>query len=155
MHKGRTWNLLRHLLDETGTKGHQQHQLAQTMHMTVRALGERETRRRTNARYLPCTPSEQHGEYGGADNPSLDRDVEEWEVRAVLQTLNCKSAAGPDRVTNKTLRNLSDGAIAALTRYYNKCWRTGELPPQWKTARTSQESRPALRTCARSPSLRV
>lgn len=51
-------------------------------------------------------------------------------------TPNCKSAAGPDRVTNKALRNLSDGVIETLTRYYNKCWRAGALPKQWKAART-------------------
>ncbi|XP_077531005.1 uncharacterized protein LOC144143064 [Haemaphysalis longicornis] len=136
LHKGRTWRLLRHLLDETGTKGYQQHRLAQVVHTTTKALGREETCRRIDAKYLQSTPSESHGEYAGADNPVLDRDIEEWEVRAVLQTINCKSAAGPDRVTNKALRNLGDGAIASLTRYFNRCWRAGALPRQWKTART-------------------
>ncbi|XP_077548373.1 uncharacterized protein LOC144161610 [Haemaphysalis longicornis] len=121
LHKGRTWRLLRHLLDETGTKGYQQHRLAQVVHTTTKALGREETCRRIDAKYLQSTPSESHGEYAGADNPVLDRDIEEWEVRAVLQTINCKSAAGPDRVTNKVLRNLGDGAIASLTRYFNRC----------------------------------
>lgn len=136
MHKGRTWNLLRHLLDETKTKGFQRHNLAQTLHAAIRTLGEHETGRRINARYLPSTPKEQHDDYKGADNLLLDRDIEEWEVRAVLQTLNCKSAAGPDRITNKALRNLNDGAITALTQYFNVCWRAGRLPKQWKTAKT-------------------
>ncbi|XP_077561702.1 uncharacterized protein LOC144178042 [Haemaphysalis longicornis] len=139
MHKGRTWNLLRHLLDETKTKGFQRHNLAQTLHAAIRTLGEDETGRRINARYLPSTPKEQHDDYKGADNLLLDRDIEEWEVRAVLQTLNCKSAAGPDRITNKALRNLNDGAITALTQYFNVCWRAGRLPKQWKTAKTVLE----------------
>ncbi|XP_077530679.1 uncharacterized protein LOC144142785 [Haemaphysalis longicornis] len=136
MHKGRTWNLLHHLLDETKTKGFQRHNMAQTLHAAIRTLGEHKTGRRINARYLPSTPKEQHDDYKGADNLLLDRDIEEWEVRAVLQTLNCKSAAGPDRITNKALRNLNDGAITALTQYFNVCWRAGRLPKQWKTAKT-------------------
>ncbi|KAL1415854.1 hypothetical protein MTO96_028637 [Rhipicephalus appendiculatus] len=57
--------------------------------------------------------------------PHLDRDIETWEVRQAAQDLNCRSAAGPDKVTNKALRNLSDAAITSLTRYYNDCWRDG------------------------------
>lgn len=53
----------------------------------------------------------------------------------MLQGINCRSAAGPDKVTNKALRNLNDAAITALTRFY-ECWRTGRLPRKWKTAKT-------------------
>ncbi|XP_077564543.1 uncharacterized protein LOC144180007 [Haemaphysalis longicornis] len=123
LHKGQTWKLLRHLLDDKSTRGPQQHKLAQTIYTAVKELGEEEAR-------------ETHTEHSGPDNPELDREIEEWEVRAVLQELNCKSAAGPDRLHNRALRNLNDGAIAALTRYFNKCWREGKLPKQWKTART-------------------
>ncbi|XP_077544867.1 uncharacterized protein LOC144158081 [Haemaphysalis longicornis] len=111
LHQGRTWKLPRHLLDETKSKWYQQHRLAQIMHTTIKKLG-----------------------YHGPANPTLDRDIDEWEVRAALQNVNCKSAAGPDRVTNKALRNLNDGAIAALTAYFNRCWRAGTLPRQWKSA---------------------
>lgn len=53
-----------------------------------------------------------------------------------LQNLNSRSAAGPDRATNKALTNLNDAAIEALTHFFiNKCWRTGRLPKQWKTAK--------------------
>ncbi|XP_077548045.1 uncharacterized protein LOC144160730 [Haemaphysalis longicornis] len=53
-----------------------------------------------------------------------------------------QSAAGPDLIPNEALRNLNDGAIADLTRYYNRCWLAGELPQQWKTARTVLISKP-------------
>ncbi|XP_077548088.1 uncharacterized protein LOC144160807 [Haemaphysalis longicornis] len=135
LHKGQTWKLLRHLLDDKSTRGHQQHKLAQTIYTAVKELGEEEASKRINAKYLPVEASETHTEHSGPDNPELDREIEEWEVRAVLQELNCKSAAGPDRLHNRALRNLNDGAIAALTRYFNKCWREGKLPKQWKTAR--------------------
>ncbi|XP_077564270.1 uncharacterized protein LOC144179700 [Haemaphysalis longicornis] len=136
LHKGQTWKLLRHLLHDKSTRGHQQHKLAQTIYTAVKELGEEEASKRINAKYLPVEASETHTEHSGPDNPELDREIEEWEVRAVLQELNCKSAAGPDRLHNRALRNLNDGAIAALTRYFNKCWREGKLPKQWKTART-------------------
>ncbi|XP_077541236.1 uncharacterized protein LOC144153467 [Haemaphysalis longicornis] len=125
LHRGRTWALLRHLLDETKARGYQRHRLAQTMHTTVKELGEEETRKRLNERYLPQSPEEVFPEYCGKKNPWLDREIEVGKVRATLQTLNCKSAAGPDKITNKALKNLSDEVLVALTAYYNKCWRRG------------------------------
>lgn len=136
MHKSRTWQLLRFLLDETKSKGEQRHCLARTLQKAIAELGEQEVCRRLNDRYLPTAPVDNHPEYAGLENADLDKDIEEWEVRAVLQTLNSRSAAGPDKVTNKALRNLSDAAITALTRYFNTCWRNGRLPRQWKTAKT-------------------
>lgn len=128
--------MLRHLMDETKSKDYQHHRLAQLMYTATKKLGEEEVYKRLNERYLPDTPSEAHANYDGPPNPALDKDIEEWEVRKAAQYLNCKSAAGPDRVSNKALRNLSDEAITALTKYYNKCWQSGKLPKQWKTART-------------------
>ncbi|XP_077557778.1 uncharacterized protein LOC144173138 [Haemaphysalis longicornis] len=145
LHKGQTWKLLRYLLDEMSTRGYQQHRLSQTMFTAIRELGEEETGKRINAKYLPSTAAEQHEEYQGAANPTLDQDIEEWEVRAVLQELNCKSAAGPDQVPNKALRNLNDGAVTALTKYFNRCWQAGKLPPQWKKARTVLIPKPGFR----------
>lgn len=136
IHKSRTWKLLRHLLDDTKTKSTQQHVLARTLLKARRELGDDEVRRRLDAKYLPATPPSPLPSYEGDVNPELDADIEEWEVRAVLQKINGKSAAGPDGVSNKELRNLSDGAIASLTRYYNNCWRSGVLPRKWKEART-------------------
>lgn len=56
-------------------------------------------------------------------------------MRTALYDLNSRSAPGPDRVTNRTLRNLDDQSIEALTDYYNECWKTGKLPRQWKKAK--------------------
>lgn len=136
VHKSRTLQLLRHLLDENKTKGTQQHVLARTLYKAQKALGEAEVCKRLNNKYLPSTPPDPLPNYTGASNAQLDADIEEWEVRAVLQTINCKSAPGPDGVANKALRNLSDAAVAVLTAYYNECWRTGKLPRSWKDART-------------------
>ncbi|XP_077528227.1 uncharacterized protein LOC144139855 [Haemaphysalis longicornis] len=103
---------------------------------TRKELGDDEVCKRLNDKYLPATPPSSLPSYTGDSNPKLDTDIEEWEVRAVLQKINSKSAAGPDCVSNKALRNLSDGAITALTKFFNHCWRNGALPRKWKEART-------------------
>lgn len=110
--------------------------LNRTIYKAVNEIGEEEVKKRLNAKYLPESPIDPLPKYAGADNTSLDRDIEEWEVRAALHSINCRSAPGPDRVTNKALRNLSDTALSALTQYFNKCWKNGKLPQQWKTAKT-------------------
>ncbi|XP_072143750.1 uncharacterized protein [Dermacentor andersoni] len=135
MHCGKTWNLMRHLLDETKTKSHQRDRLAKIIHRAVKENGENEVIRRINSKYLPVKPTERHPEYGGQANEKLDRDISVEEVRAVLHELNSKTAAGPDHISNRALKNLSDVAIENLTGYYNKCWSAGSLPQQWKTAK--------------------
>lgn len=136
LHASRTWKLLRHLRDETQSKSFQQHRLAQILHAAIKEHGEDEVGKRLIDQYLPATAQVRHPDYEGTDNPALDADIEEWEVRRAVQELNCKSAAGPDLIHNKTLRNLGDVAITALTNFYNDCWRSGTLPKQWRTART-------------------
>lgn len=113
--------MLRHLLDDTKTKSTEQHVLARTLLKARRELGDDEGWRRLDAKYLPATPPSPLPSYEGDVSPELGADIEEWEVCEVLQKINGKSAGGPDGVSNKELRNLSDGAIAALTRYYNNC----------------------------------
>ncbi|XP_077528038.1 uncharacterized protein LOC144139615 [Haemaphysalis longicornis] len=119
IHKSRTWYLLRHLLDESKTKGTQHHILARTLHKAQQELGEAEVRRRIDNKYLASTPPTPLPRYASEANAKLDADIEEWEVHAVIQTINC-----------------NDAAITALTGYFNKCWRAGKLPASWKEART-------------------
>ncbi|XP_077553737.1 uncharacterized protein LOC144168670 [Haemaphysalis longicornis] len=133
LHRGGTWALLRHLMDETKSKEHQRHRMSQILHAAANQLGEAEMHKRLNDKYLPATNHVEHPEYDGAPNPLLDREIEEWEVRQATNALNCRSAAGPDKVTNKALRNISDAAVSALTKYFNACWTSGSLPKQWKT----------------------
>ncbi|KAG0430610.1 hypothetical protein HPB47_022507 [Ixodes persulcatus] len=54
MHNGATRRLLRHLLDETKTKGHLHNRLAGIMQTAVRELGEAETKKRLLDKYLPA-----------------------------------------------------------------------------------------------------
>lgn len=135
MHNGATWRLLRHLLDETKTKEPLHNRLAGIMQTAVRELAEAETKKRLLDKYHPVTEKERHQDYTGQENEKLDRVLETREVRNALQRVNGKSAAGPDKVSNKTLRNLGDDAVEALTDYFNKCWREGELPCRYKPCR--------------------
>ncbi|KAG0444479.1 hypothetical protein HPB47_013748 [Ixodes persulcatus] len=90
MHSGMTWNLLRHLLDETKTKSHQRDRLAKLIHWAVSVHGADEVTRRTIDKYLPTTLTEQHAPYGGLPNEKLDRDIDIEEVRAALHDLNSR-----------------------------------------------------------------
>ncbi|XP_072143706.1 uncharacterized protein [Dermacentor andersoni] len=134
MHCGKTWSMLRHLLDATTTKSHQHHNLAKIIHRALTEHGIDEVKKRLD-KYLPVTPTETHPDYLGEANKWLDRDIEVWEVRVALHNLNSNSAAGPDRVTNRALKNLNDVAIENLTAYFNTCWGAGSLPRQWKAAK--------------------
>ncbi|KAH7944580.1 hypothetical protein HPB52_021397 [Rhipicephalus sanguineus] len=82
LHKGKTWRLLRHLLDDQTTKGAQHYMLNKTIHKAVKEMGEAEVQRRLDAKYLPVTPTDPLPSYEGATNERLGADIEEWEVRA-------------------------------------------------------------------------
>ncbi|XP_077553731.1 uncharacterized protein LOC144168662 [Haemaphysalis longicornis] len=128
LHRSGPWKILKQLMDETKSREFQHTRMAQILHTTARRMGEEEMYKQLNDRYLPETSKERHRYYGGQPNAHLDKDIEEWEVRPATQNLNVRSAAGPDKISNKALRNLSDSSIAALTKYSNECWRTGTLP---------------------------
>ncbi|KAG0433216.1 hypothetical protein HPB47_020125 [Ixodes persulcatus] len=115
MHNGATWRLLRHLIDETKTKGYQHNRMAGIVQTAIRELGEEETKKKLRKKYLPETEKVVHGDYTGTENERQDRDLEPWEVRNALQRVNGKSAAGKDKVNNKTLRNLSDEAGSVIS----------------------------------------
>nr|XP_050042883.1 uncharacterized protein LOC126540140 [Dermacentor andersoni] len=121
MHCGKTWSMLRHLLDATTTKSHQHHNLAKIIHRALTEHGEDEVKKRLDDKYPPVTPTETHPDYLGEANEWLDRDIEVWEVRVALHDLNSNSAAGPDRVTNRALKNLNEAAIENLKAYFNTC----------------------------------
>ncbi|KAH7941449.1 hypothetical protein HPB49_013772 [Dermacentor silvarum] len=53
-------------------------------------------------------------EYTGEDCEPMDQDSTESEVRAALYDLNSKSAAGPDGISNRLLKNLDDDSIKYL-----------------------------------------
>ncbi|XP_077534398.1 uncharacterized protein LOC144146314 [Haemaphysalis longicornis] len=118
--KLRTWSLLRHLLDETKTKSHQRDNLSKILNKSIRELGQEETLKRIGDKYPPDIPDESHPDYEGPANEELDRDIELWEVRTAVQELNRRSAAGPDRVSNKVLKHLNEPSLASLRALFNR-----------------------------------
>lgn len=132
---GETWRLLRHLLDGTRTRSYQRGRLGEALYGARKELGEEGFRRALMDKYLPRVGGVNFPGYKGEVNEDLDRAVETWEVRAALQRVKTRSASGPDGVSNNMLRNLGEEAVEVLTGLFNRCWESGEVPEEWKTAR--------------------
>lgn len=132
--KKNTWLLLRHLLDPTQTKTAQRNRLAQIVHQHE---GDTEDLiKELKDRYLNTTEStDPLPWYEGEPNPELDQEFSTAEVWQAISQLKTTSAAGPDGVTNKMLRNLDLTSVMALTDLINKYWQDGEIPQEWKHAR--------------------
>lgn len=139
----KTWNILRNMLDPENTKLAHRHSINRLIH-TFQGT-EQDLLQELRNKYFPQTPLINHPDYRGQPNESLDRDIEEAQVRAVLLTLNTKSAPGPDGITNKMLRNLDDKSIAHLTEFFNEHWKSGTVPEQWKSAKIILIPKPGKR----------
>lgn len=132
MSAGRTWKILRHLLDPSSTRTATRTEMAKLQHRykdDPDAFAEEIVQT-----HLARPEGRTHPKYSGAPNEELDADFSLQEIRAVLQLLKTKSAPGPDRITNKILRNLNDDAIEKLCEYMNTCWKDGRIPQEWKNA---------------------
>lgn len=120
---GKSWHLLKHLLDEHSTRANQRHTLARALHEATKEQGVDELVTRLVSKYLPVEREDEDGvfpEYGGPPLPELDEDFSVAEIRRVIQMLNHKSAPGPDGITNRALRNLDDASIERLTGFINE-----------------------------------
>ncbi|XP_075730616.1 uncharacterized protein LOC142772299 [Rhipicephalus microplus] len=132
MSAARTWKILKHLLDPTSTRTTVQTEMAKLRHKykgDLEALMDEIVRT-----HLTRTEGLDNAEYTGAPNEELDADFSVQEIRVVLQPVKMKSAPGPDKITNKILRNLDDNAIVNLCEYVNECRRTGRVPRKWEIA---------------------
>lgn len=129
----RTWHLLRYLLEPNACKSAQRERLIQLSHQ-FQGTNE-ELFKALETKYFGTYQSRSLAGYEGKVNDTLDAPILEAEVRAAVLQLQTKSAPGEDNVTNKTLRNLDDNSITALTEYMNECWDKGELPSSWKHAK--------------------
>ncbi|KAG0427990.1 hypothetical protein HPB47_025010 [Ixodes persulcatus] len=136
----KTWNILRHLLDPDGCKTAQRSKMCEIIRS--HKGDEDDLVEEIRKRYIGDNPPRTPTTYGGADNEVLDADISVFEVTETLRDLKTKSAPGPDGVTNKMLRNLSNEAITGITKYINECWRQGQLPRQWKTAKVVMIPKP-------------
>lgn len=143
MGMAKTWRILRCLLDPESSKTMQGHNLSKIIHnypgSDTDLINELKNLYIGNHSKMPLPA------YTGDPNPIIDEPITEAEVREAIHGLRTHSAPGPDGVTNKTIRNLDDDSIEALTKYLNKCWETGHIPQQWKEAKIVMIPKPGKR----------
>lgn len=139
LRSGKSWGLLKHLLDQGSSRSSQRRSLARVIHLATDSTPDEMVVNTLIDKYLPVADNSaptQFPDYAGCDVPELDQDFSVAEIRQVLFSLNGKSVPGPDGVTNKMLKNLDDESIDFLTEKINEVWRRGQVPAQWKTAYT-------------------
>lgn len=137
MRSGGKWNLLKHLLGDAQTKHNQRQTLSKVIHRHKQEGGTEESLLNAIAdRYLPIGPTqeEDYPQIECATVEELDAPFTESEIRAVIYNLNSRSAPGPDKVSNRLLRNLDDKAVELLTKEVNRVWETGQVPDGWRSA---------------------
>lgn len=114
-----TWRLLRQLLDPDSTNSAFKQQLERLAHQFDGT--KKELLEEVRNRYINPAGSEPLPDYGAGKNSELDAPISLAEVRARINRLRTKSAAGPDSVSNRMLRNIEDGSIANLAAYMQEC----------------------------------
>ena len=64
----------------------------------------------------------------------MSNSLTQWELEDAIRTQKQKKAPGPDGVTNKMLKHLSQGEKRTLLAIYNQSWHNGQVPSKWKDA---------------------
>lgn len=131
---GKTWKLLRHLIDPAGSKAANNRLLTKVLN-TYDGDGER-LMKALEDHYLQ-TERGQHPtprEYTGPSNENLDRPFTVSELWTAIDERNKKSAPGRDAITYRFITNMSDRTAQSLLEHVNKAWETSQLPPEWKEA---------------------
>lgn len=145
MRTGGKWNLLKYMLDDCETKNNQSHAIDRLLHSHKKMGGTNSSfLEEISKRHLPLNTAQptDYPEIECETIPELDEPFTESEIREALHNLNSRSAPGPDKVTNRLLRNLDDQAITLLTKDINYMWETGQVPEQWRTATVILLSKP-------------
>ncbi|XP_049514057.1 uncharacterized protein LOC119431900 [Dermacentor silvarum] len=139
MHNGKTWGMLKHLLDEGSTRSNQRHTLARALHEGTRSCSGDELVAKLMEKYLPVKHRDEEVlflDYLGPARPELDEDFTVAEIRQAIFALKGKSAPGPDGITNNMLRNLNDRSFEYLTEKIDGTWRNDSVPENWRAANT-------------------
>lgn len=79
----------------------------------------------------------------GASNEMLYAEFTFEEVHAAIRELRRATSPGEDKISNQIQRHLEETAIQTLTDYFNKVWREGEVPPDWKHANITLIPKPS------------
>ncbi|XP_077540901.1 uncharacterized protein LOC144153118 [Haemaphysalis longicornis] len=136
---GKTWKLLRHLIDPAQSKSTMNRNLTKVINNYDGDSAEllRDLQKRylqtEKGRYLPPQV------YEGTPNEELDRLFTISELWAAIDKSNRKSAPGADNITYKLLFNMCGRTANELLQYINEAWETSRLPQEWKTAKRHLE----------------
>ncbi|KAH9380391.1 hypothetical protein HPB48_017614 [Haemaphysalis longicornis] len=131
---GKTWKLLRHLIDPAGSKTASHRSLTKVLN-TYDGDGDRLIKA-LKEHYLQ-TERGQHPapqEYTGPHNEDLDRPFSLSELWSAIDDSNKKSAPGKDAITYRLLTNMSSRAAQSLLEHINRAWESSQLPPEWTEA---------------------
>ena len=80
--------------------------------------------------FLPSTPSISHNIYSSIGEIKFD----EAGVRKLLTTLNTSKSCGPDGISARCLRDLSEEISGMLTFIFQQSFNSGTLPYDWSQA---------------------
>lgn len=128
---GKTWRILRALINPDATKTMTQHKLQALMKEHENDPDKLiESIKDT---YIPAPRQPQYAEYTGAPNKDIDEKFDMTELKRALSHCKGNKAPGPDAITSVHLRNLAEEDLSALLREINSMW-LGQQPlaKQWK-----------------------
>jgi len=86
--------------------------------------------------YPPPLDPTPHLEIQDAGHPTLDRPLILSELRAVLNRLRNRKAAGPDGIPNEFYKFLPPPAIHILHSLLNEIFISGQIPLEWRQSTT-------------------
>nr|XP_050030525.1 uncharacterized protein LOC126526712 [Dermacentor andersoni] len=133
----KTWAILKTLLAKTESKtvtGQHIQRLIHNFQGTEEEALEAITEKYIGDEQQRKTQPVIHPEYEGEPNPDLDQPFTKSEIVAALRNLTRNTTPGRDKINNKTLRNLDDGATESLLKFINESWENGSIPASWKHA---------------------
>lgn len=131
------WNILRSLISRKESKTvtgqhteHLIHNFPGTEEDVVKAVNEKFT----GPQQSSSVQFANHPNYSGLSNPALDYPFTRAELEAALGKLTRNTTPGRDRINNKTLQHLANGAKDSLLGRINESWESGIIPALWKHA---------------------
>ncbi|XP_077507391.1 uncharacterized protein LOC144118181 [Amblyomma americanum] len=131
---GKTWCLLRHLIDPLSSKTATNRNLTKVLN-TYKVDGHR-LLEDLKAKYLKTAkgqyPVSERNER--PDNEELERQFTMTELWRAIDDSKKRSAPGRDAITYKLLGNMSRTAARGLLEHINEAWESLRLTKEWKDA---------------------